>query len=92
MTDKEISDWEHHVKANEGRRERYRRTTDLREATWLWREMLQLFTLDDCAERLGQEASLWLICMDIAHEDNDECDCHHCRSEADDDGSLHAGF
>lgn len=96
MTDKELSDWEHHIKANVGRRERYQQTTDLREATWLWREMLRLYTLDDCAERLGQEASLFLVTLDMAHEDNDTCECHRCTRDAldegRDDGSLHAGF
>lgn len=28
-------------------------------AVWNWREKLSLTTLDDCAERLGQEAALY---------------------------------
>lgn len=93
MNDKELQAWEQHREANRHRRERYYRTTDLREAEWLWREIFQLSTIDQCVERLAQEAALFLLCLDIAHADNDECECHRCRGiEGDDDGSLHAGF
>lgn len=33
----------------------------LDDAVWRWRERLSLTTLDDCAERLAQEASLFLV-------------------------------
>lgn len=98
MTDKELQDWEYHREVNRVRRERYYRTTDLREAEWLWREIYQLTTIDDCVERLSQEAGLFLVTLDLAHEDNDTCNCHSCTRDAlreergKDDGSLHAGF
>lgn len=70
MTDKELAAWKSHQEANKERRERYTRTTDLREAMWLWREMLQLHTIDDCVERLAQEASLYLVVRETFDEDD----------------------